>query len=275
VSGFASQSGGHWYSVTGVPVHTVVGANGRERSTNLRDARKLNLLPSVTTILRILDKPQLNDWKVQQAVVAAVSTARLDGETDESFAERIMLVAAEPMTAAQDFGTALHDLMEKRAMSRDALRSPLVDVNLVPWFPFIEEFYADVSEVLLCESTVVGNGYAGRIDLLARHHSIDGLVLNDFKTSKWKRGKAGFYDDHARQLAAYARILEDQYCEPVTCRNVGINSLAAEPFQFRVWTHEERQHADLVFQQTLRLWQLITGYRPQQSTQTVPTTVNN
>lgn len=273
MSGFASQSGGHWYSVTGVPVHTVVGTNGKERNTNLRDARKLNLLPSVTTVLRILDKPQLNDWKVQQAVVAAVSTARQPQETDEAFAERIMLVASEPMTAAQDFGTALHDLMEKRAVSPDALKSPLVDTNLRPWFPFIEEFYDDVTEVVLCESTVVGNGYAGRIDLLSRHRSIDGLVLNDFKTSKWKRGKASFYDDHARQLAAYAAILEDQYCEPVTCRNVGINSLAAEPFQSRVWTHEERQQAGLVFQQTLKLWQLITGYRPQQ-TNAVTTTEN-
>lgn len=270
MSGFSRESGGHWYTVTGQACHTVIGANGKQRHTTLRDARKLNLLPSVTTVLKVLDKPQLSNWRIQNAVVAAVTTPRLDGETDEAWVGRIMEAAESPMNDARDFGTALHDLMEVRATRADALQHHTVDPELKPWFPFVEDFYADVKEVILCESTIVGEGYAGRIDLLARHHSIDGLVLNDFKTSKWKTGKAGFYDDHARQLAAYATVLEEQYGEVITTRNVGINSLRAEAFQTRVWSPEERADAGLVFKQTLKLWQLINGYRPQQTT-----TVNN
>ena len=266
MSGFHAESGGHWYTVTGTAMHSVVGANAKERHTTLRDARKLNLLPSVTTILKVLDKPQLGRWKMQNAVVAAMTTPRLEGESDEAWCERILTVADSPMNEARDFGTALHDLMEVRAMRPDALSHPTVDPALKPWFPFIEDFYTDVKEVVLCESAIVGEGYAGRIDLLARHHSIEGLVLSDFKTSKWKTGKAGFYDDHARQLAAYATVLEEQYGEVVTTRNVGINSLRAEAFQYRTWTPEERASAGLIFKQTLKLWQSITGYRPQQTT---------
>ena len=58
------DNGGHWYSRTGEPMHWVKRASGEgTRPTTLADARKLDLLPSVTTILRTLDKPPLNRWK--------------------------------------------------------------------------------------------------------------------------------------------------------------------------------------------------------------------
>jgi hypothetical protein len=53
----------HWYSLDGKPCHTVPNKDGDgTRTTTLRDARKLQLLPSVTTIIGILDKPQLTKW---------------------------------------------------------------------------------------------------------------------------------------------------------------------------------------------------------------------
>ena len=35
---------GHWYTQTGEPMYTVIGANGKERNTTLRDAKKDNLV---------------------------------------------------------------------------------------------------------------------------------------------------------------------------------------------------------------------------------------
>jgi hypothetical protein len=258
------STGGHWYTVDGRAMHTVVGKNGSERPTTLRDARQLNLIPSVTTIMRVLEKPQLTDWKVRNAVVAAVLTTRLVGETDEQLVERILTNAEGSVTLAQDFGTALHDLMERRALSPEALSAPFVDKELRPWFPFIEEFYKGIREVVRCESTVVGDGYAGRIDLLARRED-DSLALFDFKTSKWKQGKANFYPEHCRQLAAYQRVLQDQFGEPIDCINVGINSLNPEQFQTRKWKGEELESGFNVFSLTLKLWQTINNYRPQQT----------
>ena len=45
---------GHWYDRAGEPMYTIIGANGKERNTNLRDAKSLGLVPSVTTVMKII-----------------------------------------------------------------------------------------------------------------------------------------------------------------------------------------------------------------------------
>jgi hypothetical protein len=57
----------HWYDKNGKPQYTVIGKNGKERNTSLVDARKENLVPSVTTIIGMAAKPQLENWKIDQA----------------------------------------------------------------------------------------------------------------------------------------------------------------------------------------------------------------
>ena len=57
---FTSESG-HWYTQEGEPMYTIIGANGKERNTTLRDAKKENLVPSVTTILGMIAKPSLEN----------------------------------------------------------------------------------------------------------------------------------------------------------------------------------------------------------------------
>ena len=52
---FKSESG-HWYTQEGEPMYTIVGANGKERNTTLRDAKKEGFVPSVTTIIGIAAK---------------------------------------------------------------------------------------------------------------------------------------------------------------------------------------------------------------------------
>ena len=49
------QDTGHWYTKDGAPAYTVEGKTG-VRNTTLRDARKLGLIPSVTTIISIMEK---------------------------------------------------------------------------------------------------------------------------------------------------------------------------------------------------------------------------
>ena len=59
-----SSESGHWYTQEGEPMYTIVGANGKERNTTLRDAKKDNLVPSVTTVLSLVAKPGLENWKI-------------------------------------------------------------------------------------------------------------------------------------------------------------------------------------------------------------------
>ncbi len=80
---------GHWYDQDGNPAYTIVGANGSERNTTLRDARKLNLVPSVTTIIGIAAKPALENWKVDQAILAATTLEQHNSETLDEFRSRI------------------------------------------------------------------------------------------------------------------------------------------------------------------------------------------
>ena len=67
----------HWYDRQGNPMYTVIGKNGKERNTTLRDARTMNLVPSVTTILNVAAKPALNVWLQRQVLMAALTLALL------------------------------------------------------------------------------------------------------------------------------------------------------------------------------------------------------
>ena len=80
---FTSESG-HWYAQDGEPMYTIIGANGKERNTTLRDAKSLGLVPSVTTILGMIAKPSLENWKINQALNSALTLEKNEGESLES-----------------------------------------------------------------------------------------------------------------------------------------------------------------------------------------------
>ena len=65
----------HWYDRNGTPAYSVIAKNGVPRPTTLRDARKLNLVPSVTTILNVAAKPALEAWKLNQICLLYTSDA--------------------------------------------------------------------------------------------------------------------------------------------------------------------------------------------------------
>ena len=107
-------SGGHWYTATGEPRHTMPLAKGDgERNTTLRDAKKHKLFPSVTSILGLFAKPGLDRWKQDQLLRIAYDNPRKMDETFERFADRCLLEHEKPVEEAADFGTRIHDAIEK------------------------------------------------------------------------------------------------------------------------------------------------------------------
>lgn len=94
----------HWYSLDGKPVHKLPTKDGDgERPTTIRDARKLNLLPSVTGIIGILDKPQLTKWKMREAAKAALMVPPPQGEeSHDRFADRAIDFAMNQVGEAAD-----------------------------------------------------------------------------------------------------------------------------------------------------------------------------
>ena len=94
----------HWYRRDGEPLHSVPSAKGDPRPTTLRDARKLSLLPSVTNVLGVINKPELVEWKMTQAVLAALTLPRMDGEDLGVFAKRVVEDAQSQVKGAAEFG---------------------------------------------------------------------------------------------------------------------------------------------------------------------------
>ena len=69
----------HWYDRDGNPAYSVIAKNGIPRPTTLRDARKLNLVPSVTTVLSCASKPALEAWKLNQMMLACLTLPQVEG----------------------------------------------------------------------------------------------------------------------------------------------------------------------------------------------------
>jgi len=102
----------HWYKQDGGPQYTVKAKDGSDRPTTLRDARKLNLVPSVTTILKIAAKPGLEAWKQEQMLLAALTLPRNAGETEKDLIARIVADSKETAKRAAERGTRVHESIE-------------------------------------------------------------------------------------------------------------------------------------------------------------------
>jgi len=105
------QENGHWYTKDGSPAYTTIGKTG-ERPTTLRDARKLGLLPSVTTINGMLSKAGLDTWKQQQVLLAALTLPRQEGEPEQEWLARVMQDSKATGREAAERGTAIHAIIE-------------------------------------------------------------------------------------------------------------------------------------------------------------------
>ena len=103
----------HWYRQDGKPQYTVKAKDGTNRPTTLRDARKLDLVPSVTTILKVASKPGLEAWKLEQMLMSALTLPRAPGETEKELISRIEADSKETGKRAAERGTRIHESIEK------------------------------------------------------------------------------------------------------------------------------------------------------------------
>jgi hypothetical protein len=176
----------HWYRRDGEALHSVPSAKGQPRPTTLRDARKLGLLPSVTNVLGVINKPELVEWKMTQAVLAALTLPRRDGEGEDAFAKRVVEDAQGRVRTAAEFGSAFHAGAEQvaRNLEVDPAGPCAAWLNLHrAWFQ------ANCLRVVWTERVLVNLafGYAGTADLLVEHQEY-GLTLVDYKTQAVRGG---------------------------------------------------------------------------------------
>lgn len=258
-----------WYTTKGEPIYEIPKADGKgTRAPTLADAKKRgDLLPRVTTILNQLDKPALNDWKVEQGVLAVLTTPRQPGEADDAFVHRVLHVERvqdQEAASARDKGTAIHGALQAYFNGEE------VPADMRPWIMPAAQAVAARGERVASEKVLVGNGYAGRTDLILE--APDHFLILDFKTTK-KLPEKGSWFEHVLQLAAYAAAFHSLMveaattageCKAIRTANVYISTI--EQGKFVVWENEpDWSRAYLqAFQSLVSLWQYQTNYQPAQ-----------
>jgi len=253
----------HWYYRDGRPCHEVPYADPRKgmRPTTVTDARKLGLVPSVTNILGVKSKPQLETWKMDQTIRAALTLERIENETVEAFAARIAIAADAERDKASGWGTELHDQIE--AFVKTGAFTATGDT--LRYLESFEQWYRTrVVKVLASEKSVIGRlGYAGRLDLHAILRADDGTeyeAVIDFKSQRQNgRPKASFYIEWSMQLAAYAAALAEDG-RPIALVSLVIPSDAPGPLETKRW--DNGPEAMEAFRSCHTLWCFEKGYRP-------------
>ena len=255
--------GGHWYTREGKAMHTMPLAKGDgERNTTLRDAKKLGLFPSVTTLLGLFAKPGLDRWKQNQLILIAFSNPPKAGETIEQYTDRCLLLHEKPVVEAADFGTKIHDAIEcywKGEHIPDELLEyiqPALDWKQANHLTFIE------FEKMLVNTN---HGFAGTVDIVGKG-SDNQMFIVDWKTRKTKEGqKVTAYDFQIHQIAAYAATYwgeENVLNHRVHGANAFISSTEKGRFEVIRYSPEDLAKAWVDFTALCQLWRSLKNYDP-------------
>lgn len=263
------ESASHWYLQDRTPFHEVERADGKGmRPVTLRDARKVRAYPSVTNILGIMAKPGLDAWKQEQAILAALTLPRNEGEPEDEFARRVVSDMGEQVQHAADLGTQIHAACEVYSQSKALPES--ADVRRL-FEPVREWFDAEVDRIASVEAVVAHHefGYAGTVDLVAKLKSTGGWAVVDFKTQKVRRDAKGvvkpsFYETWPLQLEAYRQAIlhSGEGKQPSDIISLVIGSTEPVPVTPKLWPREEHESYWRAFLNARSLWVWMKGYCP-------------
>jgi hypothetical protein len=193
----SESSSSHWYEKDGTPSYTRIAKNGNVRNTNLADAKKEGLLPSVTTIINVLSKPPLERWKQEQVLLASLTLPRLENEPEADWLKRVTEDSRATGRDAMDRGTQMHNVLEAYFTQVYMPQYPNYTQRTET---VLREHFGD--QFWHCEKSFAHElGFAGKCDL----YSDEGIVV-DFKT-KESLENAAVYTEHILQLSAYAHGL--------------------------------------------------------------------
>ena len=231
----------HYYRIDGTPVYTVIGKNGKERPTTLRDLKKMgDLVPSVTSIIKLAARPMLQQWIIDQHILACLTTERYENESEEAYIARIKADANEQSKKAMEKGTIVH------ACIQGGYESEPLDNDAEIYF---KNAKAELEKECgkqdwVCELPFATERYGGKVDLQTEKYVID------IKTTEKDLDTVKIWDDHLLQLSAYR---EGTGNKGQQCGILFINILTAEAKL--LWVEEEELSRGLdCFNALLDFW---------------------
>lgn len=260
VTGRAQESG-HWYDREGNAVYEIRGANGKMRSPHLGDARKLGLLPGVSSILRCAAAPGLERWKQQQVLLAALTLPRIENEPEEKWLDRILDDSKQQGIKAAEKGTAIHAAIQRHYEGRPF--EARWDAHVAGVVDEVESRFG--KQPWASESSFASRlGYGGKIDAWSDE------VLLDFKTKEFGRDARGridkelVWDDHLIQMAGYlAGISGKNGAEGRLLRvaNVFVSRDTPGLVHIHEWPVEDLVRGTTMFLALLKFWQAKNRYQ--------------
>jgi hypothetical protein len=171
----------------------VLAENVRGRGRHYRHPNTGDLVPSVTNIIGVMDKPALPRWSALEVAKKAWELRLSLPEMEQDDAIDVLKGAPwRKSTRAADRGTTIHAYLEARMLG---LTPEIVEGEALRYRDAAEAWLDDWQpQVIATERTVFGPDYAGTGDLWCMR---DGKVtIVDFKTSK------AIYKEAALQIAA-------------------------------------------------------------------------
>ncbi len=269
----------HYYDKDGNPKY----------DADLRVAKKENLLPSITTVLRIIYKEGLENWKMEKMIQSAITTPRLKDESDDTFIRRVVEGGQQEGSEAADFGSAIHDMIEKYIVDLDItkLRQDHSDKEIDAFFK-VKEFIDKNIKITpnnYVEKSLPSKhfGFAGRIDFFGTFFGQQDILI-DWKTQNVKmkefkkrtntdyeiekngtflRPVPNFYDTFSWQLAAQTQLIFENMEEShIDVYSIIINSNPDYLGQIFVkeYTNEEIAEGWIAFKHCLNLWRIVKNF---------------
>ena len=239
----ASESN-HWYTRDGVPRYTVIGKNGKERATTLRDARTENLVPRVTTVLNVAAKPALTQWLQKQVLLAALTLPRRTDEPEDEWIARIMDDSKEQGRAAADAGTDIHASIQS---FYEGVPTSRHEEHVKGCVEAIREHFGN--QAWVAERAFAHEiGFGGKCDL----HAVN--IVADVKTKEFSDpNKVDAYDEHLMQLSAYRVGLG---MPGARCANVFVSRSVPGLVKVVEWSQGDLDRGWQMFCSLLKFWQL-------------------
>lgn len=244
--------GEHWYDHSGAPAYEVVSAKGTPRATTLADARKIGLVPSVTTVLAVLAKPALETWKIKQGILAALTLPRLPTEPDDTYLRRVLDDSGQQAKKAAEEGTRIHNACERAFQGRpfpEQYEPHVLSVRaeIACLFPGVNDWVAE-------RSFSSPLGYGGKVDL---HSPSTGFTVDyKGKDGDFSDGKKLAYDQHW-QLSPYQRGLNMQLN---VSANIFVSRSHPGKIASHVWSLDEMREGWEVFEAALVLWKRLRRF---------------
>ena len=236
-----------------------MGKKGKRPST-LRDARKYEWVPSVSTVWGdIVSRHMLNKW-IQTELMKALHEQIKLNSTDVLSFENVEKLARSEFNKKQqkvmNRGTDIHDHLERYFKKEKVAEE---------FKPLCQGVEAKLNEVCGPQEWEVEQsfshplGYGGRTDL-----SNDEWIV-DFKTKEFPDNpdvKKMVYDDHGVQLAAYDQgIPVNGLTGSRRLLNLFID--VGEGHRVLEWEHEDIPRFREMFNSALSLWKLTKKYNPE------------